>query len=180
MIHNVAKQLEQMQPELLARNNLTHLLTRSMPVDLIRKGILQQVAQDGLTGYHGGYAAGSQLLDQDTVVTRFVDTTAFPVPTPGLTSGDTYTLIAIPALSVLKEVIIVVHTVEGAADTVDIADSGTTFINDVSTNSAVATTGTNVPKYYPSALNLWVLANAAITVAKFFVIARYQKLDIRY
>lgn len=181
MIHDVAKLLTEMQPELLKRNGLGG--PRMGFLERLLKGWRSQQGMatvDGLVGYHGGYNAGSQILDQDTVVTRFIDTTAFPVPTVGLVNADTYEIITIPALTVLKEVTIVVHTVEGAADTVSVKDGATTFITTVSTNSAVATAGTGVPKYYATLDTLDVLANAAITVAKFFVIARYQKLDIRY
>ncbi len=129
------------------------------------------MAVDLITGYPGGYESPKEILDDVSVVSRFIDTTVTP-----LSSAETYEILKVPAGSMLLGIEVTVHTAEGASDTIDVKDGSTTFVNDVSVNSKASTAGSNLPKYYEAEDTIDVLANAAITVAKFWVTIRFLKL----
>ncbi len=136
-----------------------------------------------LTNYPGGYEQGREILDLLVRKARFIDTTVIPKGAVGLVSGDRYTIFNIPAGALLSGTYVVTSTAEGAADTIDITDTaaGVTYINDVSLNTtATATAGANLPHFYGSASTIEILANAAITAAKFWVVIEYQVLKVTF
>lgn len=113
------------------------------------------------------------LKGQEFTIIRYFDCAANP-----LTSGDTYKVITFGAGVMVTGAWIMVATAEGAADTLDIGDSGsaTAFHNDLSVNSTGAVALTTQAKYYASADYVDVLANAAIAAAKFYLIFRCVRL----
>jgi hypothetical protein len=123
-----------------------------------------------LTGpdYVGNFAFQAEdLKGQKWCKDRFIDTTVIP-----LTSADTYDILTIDAGILVTDVIVVVQTVEGAAETIDLGDdaAATAFFDDLSLRSSTPV------KYYTAANTVRMLANAAITAAKFWVIVEGIRL----
>lgn len=125
--------------------------------------------------YPGNYGVQQEgLKGQEYTVTRFIDTTVTP-----LTSGDDYKVMTIGAGVMLTDLLVNVTTVEGAAETVDVGDSSsaTTFHSNLSLNSA-AITQTTAFRLTPSTSDndIRIHADAAITAAKFWIIAKFIRL----
>lgn len=124
-------------------------------------------------GYPGNFNIAPDNEDNEVVLfNRTIDCSVTP-----LTSADTYKLFIIPAGYILTDLCTTCMTVEGAAESIDLGDSGgaTTFHNDLSLNSAATTAGSVVKKFYASADYIVLLANAALTVAKFNISATFVK-----
>lgn len=118
----------------------------------------------------GNYNIGKQILDEVITLSRYFDAS-----TDNLTSGAYYKIWGVPDDFALLDAYVVCDVVEGAADTVDIVDDDsatTTFVNDATVNTAGSTTVTNARKTYQAAGFICILPNAAITVAKFWVIVK--------
>lgn len=132
------------------------------------------MADNDWTGanYPGNFnKAPAHLGNQTILFNRTIDCAVTP-----LTSADTYKLFIIPAGYTLTNFVTTCLTAEGAADTIDVGDSAaaTTFHNDLSMNSVAATAGSVITKHYASADYIVVLANAALTVAKFNIRAEFS------
>ena len=133
---------------------------------------------DLVSGYAGNYRVNKEILDGPVLLKRFIDTTVTP-----LVSGNTYEIFKYDANSLIKSAFLITETVEGAVETVDLmsASSGAVTLidnHDLNTDNKVTgyTTGT-----FASATNyICILANAAITAAKFWVgveIVKFKNTD---
>lgn len=115
-----------------------------------------------------------QILDQEMTLKAYIDTSA-----NNLTSGDYYKLFDYDANTIINEIIVVTETVEGAGDTLDITDdtSGTTTLvsnHDVNTDNALSKYTTGLFK--ATAGQISIKPDAALTVCKFWVIAKIIKV----
>ena len=93
-----------------------------------------------------------------------------------LNSGDNYDMFDIPKGALVHSAGIIVHTVEGAADTIDLGVTGALaqFLNDQSVNAlGAAASGADAPFIATADIAVTLLANAAIDVAKLTVFAIY-------
>jgi hypothetical protein len=120
----------------------------------------------------GNYNVGHR--DKDGIVTyvRYIDTT---VTGYDLANGEYDKIFAVPDNFCVLSAYVICDVIEGAADTVDIVDDDsatTTFVNDATVNTAGAVTATNARKTYQAAGFICILPNAAITVAKFWVVVK--------
>jgi hypothetical protein len=125
----------------------------------------------------GNYNIGYRQLDNSVTYARYIDTTATGYD---LGNGEYIKIFAVPDNFCLQEAYVVCDVVEGAGETIDIVDDDsatTTFVNDATLNTAGATTATNARKTYQAAGFIVILANAAITAAKFWVIVKGQVLS---
>jgi hypothetical protein len=113
------------------------------------------------------------LKGQEFTMVRYFDCVANP-----LTNADTYKVMTIDAGVLVTGAWIMVETAEGAADTLDIGDSGsaTAYHDDLSVNSTGVAALTTQAKYYAAADYIDVLANAGIAAAKFYLIFRCVRL----
>lgn len=119
----------------------------------------------------------TKTLDTNVMVNQvYIDTTVTP-----LTSGQDYKLFTIPKGAMVLSAGLAVKTGEGAADTVDLGVTGTLnqFLDDKSLQTAgssyaSATTGAYIAT---ADISLVLLANAAITAAKFSVYCAYVMLN---
>ena len=119
----------------------------------------------------GNYNVGKQILDEVITLTRYFDCSG----AKALGNGEYSKIWAVPDDFALLDAYVVCDVVEGAADTIDIVDDDsatTTFVNDATLNTAGYTTATNARKTYQAAGYICILANAAITVAKFWVVIK--------
>lgn len=137
------------------------------------------MANHDLTGaaYPGNYGITSEKLSDMVVKKRYIDTTVTP-----LTNGDNYDVLAYPDNCVITEVFCITETVEGAAQTVDVRDNAsptTTCINDhdLNTDNAIGSYTTRMFKASADSINL--LANADLTVCKFWVGIVYIPLSTK-
>lgn len=118
----------------------------------------------------GNYGVGKQCLDEEVTRVMFVDTTKYP-----LGNGEYTKLFFVPAGTIITEVYVVCHTAEGAAETIDITlgdATTTTLVSNASMEVANVVTATNARIYVASDTYIAVKPDAAITAAKFFVIAK--------
>lgn len=125
----------------------------------------------------GNYNVGYRNLDGTVTYARYIDTTATNYD---LGNGEYTKIFAVPDNFAVLDAYVVCDVVEGAAETIDIVDDDsatTTFVNDATLNTAGSTTATNARKTYQAAGYICILANAAITVAKFWVIVKGQVLN---
>ena len=132
---------------------------------------------DLVKGYAGNYNVGRQMLDQKVCVKRYIDTTVTP-----LTSGGDYSVIGYPANTLITRAGLITETVEGAAKSVDLRDDDdatTTLCNDHDLNTDNAITNYSTGIFKASAGNLNILANAAITAAKFWVYVEYTVMSTK-
>ena len=122
--------------------------------------------QDLITGY-GNFSTYPEYLDRPIMQKRYIDTTVTP-----LTSGDTYKMFSYPANTLILRAGIITETVEGASDTIDLLDdtsATTTLVNDHDLNTDNVSGEYAGAVFKASAGQISVLANAAITVAKFWI-----------
>jgi len=125
----------------------------------------------------GGYNVGKRLVGEVVTLTRYIDTTATGYD---LTSGEYTKIFAVPDNFSVLDAYVSCDVVEGAAETIDIVDDDsatTAFVNDATLNTAGSVTVTNARKTYQAAGYICILANADITVAKFWVIVKGIILD---
>ena len=125
----------------------------------------------------GGYNVGKKLSGEVVTLTRYIDTTATGYD---LTSGEYTKIFAVPDNFSVLDAYVSCDVVEGAAETIDIVDDDsatTAFVNDATLNTAGSVTVTNARKTYQAAGYICILANADITVAKFWVIVKGIILD---
>lgn len=121
--------------------------------------------------------AMTKKLSNDLVVAQYhVDTTVTP-----LVSGTDYSLFTLPKGAIVVAAGITVETGEGAAETVDLGVYGTPaqFLDDKSLETAaVSHLSANTAAYFATADKYVVLlANAAITAAKFTVFCVYGIIE---
>ncbi len=119
----------------------------------------------------GNYGISRTILDQPTVVKRYIDTTVIP-----LSNGDTFQVIAYPADTVIAFAGIITDVVEGAAETADLLDdtsATTTLVNNHDLNTANTLTHWATGVFKASAGHVSILANAALTATKFWVYAMF-------
>lgn len=122
--------------------------------------------QDLITGY-GNFSTYPEYLDRPILQKRYIDTTVTP-----LTSGDRYMVFSYPANTLILRAGVITETVEGAADTVDLEDdtsATTTLVNDHDLNTDNASSEYAGAVFKATAGQISLLANAAITAAKFWV-----------
>lgn len=125
----------------------------------------------------GNYNVGHRQLDGSVEYTRYIDTT---VSGYDIGNGEYIKIFGVPDNFMVTEAFVSCDVVEGAADTIDIVDDDsatTTFVNDATLNTAGAVTATNARKTFQAAGFICILANAAITVAKFWVTVRGKVLS---
>lgn len=119
----------------------------------------------------GNYNVGKQILDEVITLSRYFDCS----DDKALGNGEYSKIWAVPDDFALLDAYVVCDVVEGAADTIDIVDddsSTTTFVTTATVNTAGTVTVTNARKTYQAAGFICILANADITVAKFWVIVK--------
>lgn len=124
--------------------------------------------QDLVTGYNN-FATYPEYLDRPILIKRYIDTTVTP-----LTSGDTYKMFYYPANTLIMRAGVITETVEGASDTVDLLDdtsATTTLVNDHDLNTDNVSGEYAGSVFKASEGHISVLANAAITAAKFWIYA---------
>jgi hypothetical protein len=134
----------------------------------------------------GNYGVSAAGVDEPVLKRRFIDCVTNP-----MTSGEYHKVLAVAA-NTLVRVAIVCQTAEGAADTIDVAlvaDTDTTagtpivLLNDFELNTNTFAIGQNsvylvhnTIGFTSVAASLQILANAALTAAKFWVIAEFIPL----
>jgi hypothetical protein len=117
----------------------------------------------------GNYNVGVKILDQEITLVRYFDCT-----TRNLGSGEYSKLWSVPAGFQLTKAYAVCIATE-SSDTFDIVDDDsatTTFINDADMSAIGTVTANTADKYYASAGYICILANAALTTAKFYVVVK--------
>jgi hypothetical protein len=112
-----------------------------------------------------------QILDQEITVKAYIDCSD-----TALVSGDYYRLFYYPANTFLNEVVVITETVEGAAETTDITDDETgttTLISSADLNTDNAITKYTTGLFKPAVGYISVKPDHALTVAAFWVIAKF-------
>jgi hypothetical protein len=115
-----------------------------------------------------------QILDQEVVVKAYVDASA-----NNLASGDFYKLFDYEANTLINEVLVITETVEGAAETLDITDDSvgtTTLVADADMNTAKSVSKYTTGILKTTAGQICIKPDAALTVCKFWVVVKLQKL----
>ena len=126
----------------------------------------------------GNRNVAREILDQEVVVSAYIDTSD-----KNLGSGDYYKLFDYGANTIINEIHVITETVEGAAETLDITDdtAGTTTLvsnHDLNTDNALSKYTTGLFK--ATAGQISIKPDAALTVCKFFVVAKLIKLSTDY
>lgn len=118
----------------------------------------------------GNYNVGKQILDEVITLSRYIDCSV-----DNLSSGAFYKLWSVPDDFCVLEAYVSNDVAEGAGDTLDIVDDDsatTTFVSNANLNSAGAVTATNARKTYQAAGFICMKPDAALTVAKFWVVIK--------
>jgi hypothetical protein len=119
----------------------------------------------------GNYNVGHRNGEGIVTLIRYIDTTATGYD---LASAEFDKIFAVPDNFCVLEARVVCDVVEGAVQTVDIVDDDsatTTFVSNADLSTAGGTmTTTNARKTYQAAGFICIRPDAAITVAKFWVI----------
>ncbi len=119
----------------------------------------------------GNREVSRKILDQIMTVTAFIDTTV-----NALTALDVYRLFYYAANTYIKSCVVIVQTVEGTGDTMDVYDDEsltTALVTNNDMNSAVAGTKYETGFFKTSAGYISLRPDQALTVCKFWVIAEY-------
>lgn len=118
----------------------------------------------------GSYNVTKKILDGVITLSRYIDCSV-----DNLASGAYYKIFSVPDNFCLIDAYVSCDVAEGAADTIDIVDDDsatTTIVSNANVNSAGTITITNARKTYQAAGFIVMKPDAALTVAKFWVIIR--------